>query len=95
MKSSPANAVASAQVAPETKSQGPAPVTSVGGEDAAKTRPDRIGRSNVTAYVSLTTKKQLRYLAVECDTTIQELMIEALNDLFEKHKKPAIAESGS
>ena len=36
-------------------------------------------------------KKQLRILAAERSTTIQELLAEALNDLFAKHGKPEIA----
>jgi hypothetical protein len=34
---------------------------------------------------------QLRELAVERRTTIQALMAEALNDLFQKHGRPEIA----
>jgi hypothetical protein len=36
-------------------------------------------------------KKQLRILAADRDTTIQDLLAEALNDLFAKHGKPEIA----
>jgi hypothetical protein len=35
-------------------------------------------------------KKQLRILAADRDTTIQDLLAEALNDLFAKHGKPEI-----
>jgi len=34
---------------------------------------------------------QLRGLAVERKTTVQNLMAEALNDLFAKHGKPEVA----
>ena len=34
---------------------------------------------------------QLRALAVERKTTVQNLMAEALNDLFAKHGKPELA----
>jgi len=36
--------------------------------------------------------KQLRMLAVENDTTVQSLVVEALNLLFKHHGKPQIAE---
>lgn len=35
--------------------------------------------------------KQLDFLALEKDTTRQALLIEAVNDLFLKYKKPPIA----
>jgi hypothetical protein len=36
----------------------------------------------------------LRALAVERRTTVQDLMAEALNDLFAKHGKPEVAPIG-
>jgi hypothetical protein len=36
-------------------------------------------------------KRQLRILAADRDTTIQDLLAEALNDLFAKNGKPEIA----
>ncbi len=79
MKTVPA-AVDAARPKPESES-----------DAKAATRPDRVGRSNVTAYVTKVTKTQLRILAAERETTIQELVIEALNELFAKHGKPPIA----
>lgn len=54
-------------------------------------RPGRDGKSNVTGYFPPAVKKQLRILAAERSTTIQDLLAEALNDLFAKHGKPEIA----
>ena len=54
-------------------------------------RPGREGKSNVTGYYPPEVKKQLRLLAAEHDTTIQNLLAEALNDLFAKNGKPEIA----
>ena len=54
-------------------------------------RPGREGKSNVTGYFPLEVKRQLRLLAAEHDTTIQNLLAEALNDLFAKNSKPEIA----
>ena len=54
-------------------------------------RPGRKGKSNVTGYFPPEVKKQLRLLAAEHDRTIQNLLAEALNDLFAKNGKPEIA----
>ena len=54
-------------------------------------RPSREGKSNVTGYFPPAVKKQLRILAADRDTTIQDLLAEALNDLFAKHGRPEIA----
>lgn len=54
-------------------------------------RPGRSGKSNVTGYFPMEVKKQLRILAAEHNTTIQNLLAEALNDLFAKNGKPEIA----
>ena len=54
-------------------------------------RPSRVGKTNVTGYFPSSVKKQLRILAADRDTTIQELLAEALNDLFAKHGRPEIA----
>lgn len=54
-------------------------------------RPGRESKTNVTAYFPPIVKKQLRLLAAEEETTIQELLAEALNDLFAKRGRPEIA----
>lgn len=54
-------------------------------------RPSRVDKNNVTGYFPPAVKKQLRILAAENETTIQELLAEALNDLFAKYGKPEIA----
>ncbi len=58
-------------------------------------RPGREGKSNVTGYFPAAVKKQLRLLAAERETTIQDLLGQALNDLFAKHGKPEIAPVGA
>ena len=59
---------------------------------ASPTRPaSRSGQRVVTFYVKPEAHKQLRLLGVEQGSSIQELMIEALNDLFSKHGKSRIA----
>ena len=53
--------------------------------------PSRRGKQNVSAYIERAAAKQLRLLAVELETSTQALVEEALNDLFRKHGKSAIA----
>ena len=53
--------------------------------------PSRRGKRNVSAYIDATAAKQLRLLAVELDRSTQSLLEEALNDLFRKHGKSALA----
>lgn len=51
----------------------------------------RIGKRSIGGHFSGETLRQLRVLAAEKDCTIQDLLAEALNDLFRKHNKSAIA----
>lgn len=53
--------------------------------------PSRIGKKPVTVYYVKEAHLQLKVLAAELDTTLQELHEDALNGLFEKHGKPPIA----
>jgi hypothetical protein len=54
-------------------------------------RNDRAGRAPMPFWTTLAAKKQLRIMAAESDTTQQDLMTEALNNLIQKHGKPPIA----
>jgi hypothetical protein len=58
---------------------------------ASERRPDRVGKRATLFQLPAAAKKQLAILAVEQETTQQALLSEALNDLFKKHGKPAIA----
>ena len=58
---------------------------------ASEKRPDRIGKRATLFHLPAAAKKQLAMLAIEEETTQQALISEALNDLFKKHGKPAIA----
>ena len=53
--------------------------------------PSRIGKRSVSAHFEPNVARQLRMLAAETDRTVQDLIGEALNDLFRKHNKSAIA----
>ena len=45
----------------------------------------RAGKKKVTAALDPAMHKQLKSLAVECDTTTEALLTEAITDLFSKH----------
>jgi hypothetical protein len=51
----------------------------------------RMGTKQIAAHFPEDVAWQLRGLAVERKTTVQNLMAEALNDLFAKHGKPEVA----
>lgn len=49
------------------------------------------GKRVVSAYVNAAAAKQLRLLSVEHDSSTQALIEEALNDLFRKYNRSAVA----
>ena len=46
----------------------------------------------MTIYLDTAAHRQLRMLAIEQSGSVQDLMTEATNDLFQKHGKPRIAD---
>ena len=52
----------------------------------------RRGRKAVTIYLDTAAHRQLRMLALEQDSSVQHLAVEAFNDLFQKLGKPRIAD---
>ena len=54
--------------------------------------PSRRGRKAVTIYLDTAAHRQLRMLALEQNRSVQDLAVEVLNDLFQKHGKPRIAD---
>jgi hypothetical protein len=58
---------------------------------ASAQAPSRIGKKPVIAYLSYEAAKQLKQLAVTTDQTVQALIIEGVNEVFQKHNKPTIA----
>lgn len=69
----------------------PAPVPEQ--EPAVKPRivQTRLGKRAVTGFVSPEAYRQLHYIALDKDCSIQNLVVEAFNDLFRKYNKSAIA----
>lgn len=87
-----ANLAAALQTA--TRSGEPAPtarttaatVTPIG----ART-PSRIGKKTVAAHFDPAVSKQLKQIGLEHDRSTQDLLREAINDLFAKYGKSSIA----
>jgi hypothetical protein len=57
----------------------------------ASSRPDRRGKRLIGGYFEMPVSQQLKMLSAERNTNHQELLREALNDLFQKHGKSRIA----
>ncbi len=53
--------------------------------------PSRIGKKPVTAYVAKNAHKQIRSLGLDLDKSTQDMIVEALNDYFERHGVDRIA----
>ena len=54
-------------------------------------RPSRLGTHTIAGHFAPDVRRQLRTLAAARDSTVQQLLAEALNDLFAKYHKPEIA----
>ena len=75
------------------KPRQPAPApTSAEPEPHAHRAPSRRGRKAVTIYLDTAAHRQLRMLGLETDRSGQDLLVEAVNDLFQKHGKARIAD---
>jgi hypothetical protein len=53
--------------------------------------PSRQGKKGLVVYVSPEAAREIKLLAVETGSSIQELGIEAWNDLLRKHNRKQIA----
>ncbi len=56
-----------------------------------RTNPGREGRQFIAAHVLPDAAKQFKLLVVQNDTTTQDLLLEAFNDLFAKYDVSRIA----
>ncbi len=56
-----------------------------------KASPGRLGKRVIAGHFDPAVSKQLKRLALDRDSTVQELLGEAINDLFRKHGQPPIA----
>lgn len=53
--------------------------------------PSRAGKKPITGFFEPEVSRQIKKAAIESDKTMQELLQEALNDLFRKYDLPPIA----
>lgn len=67
------------------------PQQATGTVGAIELRPDRKDKRMIGGYFDMQVSQQLRILAAERNTTIQELVREFLNDGFQKYGKSRIA----
>lgn len=58
---------------------------------SVKVPTSRIGKKVVAGHFDPAVTKQLKQIALDSDLTVQRLLAEALNDLFEKYGKERIA----
>jgi hypothetical protein len=56
--------------------------------------PKRQGKRAAVAWIEPEAVKQLNIMAIEGDRTVQDLMVEAINDLFAKHGRPRFDAEG-
>jgi hypothetical protein len=66
----------------------PAPVAE------AKRSPARQGKKAIAFWVDPSASTQLRVAAASMDRSVQDIMTEALEDWFRKHRLPRLAGSG-
>jgi hypothetical protein len=73
--------------------EAPPPVEEVARREPRKAplAPSRQGKKPVSGYINPAARTQLKVLAAEQDSTSQAMLEEALNDLFRKYGKSAIA----
>jgi len=69
----------------------PAPVAKGPTPPPPSRQAGRAGTSPITVHFPTEVRDQLKIMAVEQRTTMQQLIAEAFNDLFAKHGKPEIA----
>jgi hypothetical protein len=60
-------------------------------EPNVQTKPGRAGRQFIAAHVPPEASKQFRVLAIQEGKTTQDLLVQAINDLFAKHGLSRIA----
>jgi hypothetical protein len=57
----------------------------------ASRTPGRRGKKTIAGFFDPAASRQIKQLALDEDSDVQELLREAINDLFEKRGKPRIA----
>lgn len=80
---------------PEAPRARPTPQTKTGAQTSGSSNPSRIGKVNVTGYFDPAVKQSLRLIQAKNPErrTEQDLLAEALDDLFAKYGVPQCARS--
>jgi hypothetical protein len=60
-------------------------------ERATKPPPSRAGKRLISAFVDPEVLKQLKLIVVQNDSTIQETLVDLINEYFKRNGKPPIA----
>jgi hypothetical protein len=71
-----------------TKASKGAPIV---GEERRVTAAARSGKKMIAGFFDPAVSKQLNQIALDHESSVQALLGEAINDLFEKYGKPRIA----
>lgn len=66
------------------------PVATEAEQEKPYKQPGRVGTRPITVHMPKEVRDQLKILAVKNDTTMHNLIAEALNDLFAKHGEPEV-----
>jgi hypothetical protein len=91
-KTAQSDALGMAARGPESANLPAAGAEGTSGAQAAGTRRHRVGRVNITGYFDPAVKQSLRLIQAKYpDRTVQDLLTEALNDLFCKYSVPQTA----
>jgi len=60
-------------------------------ERTTKAPPSRVGKRLISAFVAPEVLKQFKLTVLENDSTIQETLVELINEYFRRNGKPPIA----
>lgn len=66
----------------------------IGHKGRTSQAPSRVGRVQLSVHVDMPVRRELRTLAAQLDVTLQHLLCQAINDLFEKHGRERMADEG-
>lgn len=61
------------------------------GEKRPYVQPSRKGKKNITGYFDPAVSRELKHIAADEDSTVQDLLAEAINDLLVKRGRNPIA----
>lgn len=91
MKPKRANLAAALENATRSGEGSPGVRAATAATPASPRSPGRAGKKTVAAHFDPAVSRQLKLLGVERDRTTQDLLREAINDLFSKYGKGPIA----